>query len=72
MTYHYGKYWAEILPIRSSRDGSVRYWNYRIYQSRPDQFLFDGHDTDLASAHKSVEVHIDRLIGESLPSPRAA
>ncbi len=62
MTYHYGRYWAEITPVRSVTTDTIRYWQYKIYQG--ERYLFDGHDVDLSSARVSTEAHIDLLIQE--------
>ena len=71
MTFHYGRYWAEIQPVRSNQDGAIRYWQYKIYETRSDAFLFDGHDADIDSALATTEAHIDFLMHGS-QAPRAA
>jgi len=65
MTYHHGNYWAEILPVRSQNDGVTLYWEYRIYASLTNEFVFNGHDSDLSTARKTAEAHIDRLLQRS-------
>ncbi len=64
MTYHYGNYWAQILPVRSTVNGAIRYWHYKIFDKSTNTFLFDGHDADLPSARATTEAHIDNLIKE--------
>ena len=64
MTYHYGKYWAEIQPVRS-QDCAIRYWQYKIYESLSNKFLFDGYDGDFESARITAEGHIDLLMSSA-------
>lgn len=64
MTYHFGRYWAEIRPIHSSSGGEILYWQYRVFESGIDNYVLDGHDADFENARATAEAHIDRLIEE--------
>ncbi len=72
MTYHYGRYWAEIRPVKSADASSILYWNYRIFETGSDKFLFDGHDADYSSARITAEKHVDRLNEEDRNLSRVA
>lgn len=72
MTYHYGRYWAEIRPIRSQPGNKIVQWSYRIFESGSSRFLFDGGDASYESALMTAERHIDRLNEEDNNISRVA
>jgi hypothetical protein len=62
----YGRYWADIHPVRSWDNETILYWRYRIYEANTDRFEMEGLNATLDMARAAAESQIDRLMAEPL------
>jgi len=62
----YGRYWADIQPVRSWDNESILYWRFRIYEAASDRFEMEGQNVSLDAARAAAEIQIDKLMAESL------
>ncbi len=61
MTYHYGRYWADIRPVHSHPGSEIVHWQYKVFESGSDRFVLDGQDAKFEQARATAEAHVDRL-----------
>lgn len=68
----YGRYWADIQPVRSLDGGAILHWQYRIYEAITDRLQTEGLNANLDAARAAAEAHIDRLMAGSSDLNKAA
>ena len=72
MTYAYQGFWSEIQPVFADEERTrVLYWHYAIFKMRSNKVIFDGYDSDSASAWKTAEAHIENLVRDAATTKAA-
>lgn len=65
-TLYFGKYWADIQPVRAVHNDAILYWKYGVYEILTDRLELEGLSANLDAACAAAEAQIDRLMQASV------